>query len=73
MSDTKFWFGVHNGKELSEAPGGYLRWMVSKMDPAVRRQDREGKTAEQITAMQDRMRDFIFAAEDELHNREQEK
>lgn len=70
MSDTKFWFGKHKGKELSEIPGGYLRWMVNKMDPSVRQEDREGKTEEQIKAMQDRMRDFIFAAEDELHNRE---
>ncbi len=71
MSDTKFWFGMHDGKELSAVPGGYLRWMINKMDPSVRKEDRKGKTAEEIKAMQDRMRDFIFAAEDELHEREQ--
>lgn len=72
MSETKFWFGKHQGKELSEVPGGYLRWMVNKMDPTLRPEDRVGKTAEEIKVMTDRMRDFIFAAEDELHKRETE-
>ncbi len=73
MSDTTIWFGKHEGKKLSEIPGGYLRWMVNKMDPSPLPIDRQGKTVEEVKKMTDRMRDFIFAAEDELHEREQAK
>ena len=73
MSGTKLWFGKHQNVEISEVPGGYLRWMVNKMDPTPRDEDRVGKTPEQIKAMGDRMRDLIFEAEDELHEREQAK
>jgi len=48
---------MHDGKELSAVPGGYLRWMINKMDPSVRKEDRKGKTAEEIKAMQDRHKD----------------
>lgn len=70
MSDTTVWFGKHRGDDLHDIPSGYLRWLVNKMDPTLRPEDRQGKTTEQIKAMTDRMRDLIFAAEDELHKRE---
>lgn len=73
MSDEVFYFGKHKGKKLSEVPGGYLRWMVNKMDPSPLPKDRQGKTVEEVNAITERMRNFIFAAEDELHKRETEK
>ena len=64
MSDkeTVFWFGKHKDKDLSEVPAGYLRWMVENFDP---------KTLEAVQAMEDRMRDFLSAAEDEVNSREE--
>lgn len=71
MSETEAWFGKHKGKELSEIPGGYLRWMVENFDPKPMPKDTRGMTREEVKAMEDRMRTFISAAEDELKNREE--
>jgi len=70
-SGTVFWFGKHEGRDLKETPGGYLRWMVAKLDPTPRPEDAEGKTPEEIKAMTERMRNFISEAEDELAAREE--
>ncbi len=70
-SETVFWFGKHEGKELSEAPGGYLSWMIKNFDPVPLPKDTRGLTIEQIKAMEDRMRNFLSAAEDELNQRDQ--
>lgn len=71
MSATKAWFGKHEGKELSEIPGGYLRWMVDNIDPVPLPKDTQGKSVEEVKAMTERMRDFISEAETELQNREE--
>jgi hypothetical protein len=71
VSETEAWFGKHKGKELSEIPGGYLRWMVENFDPKPMPKDTRGMTREEVKAMEDRMRTFISAAEDELKNREE--
>ena len=70
-SETKFWFGKHEGKELSETPAGYLRWMVENIDPKPLDRDTRGMSEEEIAAMEDRMRNFISAAEDDLAAREE--
>ena len=69
--ETVFWFGKHKGKDLSEVPGGYLRWMVENLDPKPLPKDTRGMSREEVRAMEDRMRDFLSAAEDELKDREE--
>lgn len=77
MSDTKFWFGKHSGKELCDVPSGYLKWMVENMDAVPQpkyRFKQDGVTpltADEVEAMTERMKNFLSAAEDELLNREQ--
>ena len=68
--ESVFWFGKHKGKDLSEAPGGYLKWMVENFDPVPLPRDTRGLPIEEVKAMEDRMRSFISAAEDELERRE---
>jgi uncharacterized protein (DUF3820 family) len=68
--ETVFWFGKHKGKDLSEVPSGYLRWMVENIDPKPLPKDVAGKTLDEAQAMEDRMRHFINAAELELEERE---
>lgn len=70
-SETKFWFGKHKDKELSEVPSGYLRWMIDNFDPVPLPKDTKGMSVEEVRAMEDRMRTFLSTAEDELLNRDQ--
>ena len=82
MSETTFYFGKYGpkdgepGKDLSEVPSGYLRWMVEKMDPVPLPQyrfneDKTPMTAEQVDVFIERNRNFISAAEDELTERDE--
>ncbi len=73
-SETVAWFGKHKGKDLSEMPSGYLRWMVESMtprlDPKYRfHEDGRPMTEEEVDALEVRTRNFIYAAEDELVRR----
>lgn len=70
-SETTFWFGKYKDKDLKDAPSGYLRWMVENFDPKPLPKDTRGLSVEEIQAMEDRMRNFIAAAEDEVASREQ--
>lgn len=67
--ETVFWFGKHKDKDLSEAPAGYLRWMVENFDPVPLPKDTQGMSIEEVKAMEDRMRNFLSAAEDEIKER----
>jgi hypothetical protein len=74
-SDTVAWFGKHKGKDLTEIPTGYLVWMVENMDPALPakyqfHEDKTPMTADEVQAAEDRMRDFMSAAEDEIERRQ---
>ena len=69
-SETVFWFGKWKGRDLTEVPGGYLRWCVDNFDPVPLPKDTRGLSAEEIKAMEDRMRSFLKAAENELDRRE---
>lgn len=66
MTTEKAWFGTHKGKELSEIPSGYLRWLIENMDPVPFWKDVVGKSAEEAQALEDRMRNFLLAASKEL-------
>ncbi len=77
MSETICHFGKHKDKPLSEIPSGYLRWCVEKIDPVPLPQYRfkeDGVTplsVEEVKLMEENMRAFISAAEDEILNRDQ--
>ena len=69
-------FGKHKGKELSDIPQGYLNWAVNNINdprPAAKYQFQEdGKTpltTAEVDLLEQQMRDFLSAAEDELLNR----
>jgi hypothetical protein len=67
-------FGKHEGTPLSDMPGGYLRWAVAKIDPVPlpeyrNNEDGSPKTAEEVKEMEEKMRNFLSAAEDELDRR----
>lgn len=70
--ETVFWFGKHEGKDLSEAPSGYLRWMVENFDPVPLPKDTQGMSVEEVKGMEDRMRSFLSAAGDEIESRRTE-
>ena len=69
MTAEKAWFGKHRDKELSEIPSGYLLWMTEEFDPVPIHKDTRGRSAEEIQAMEDRMRNFLRAAGEELIRR----
>ena len=76
-SEKVFWFGKHKDKHLSEVPAGYLRWMVENMDPVPLHkyrfhEDGTPMTDEEVKAMEERTRNFIGEAEDEIAKREQD-
>ena len=70
MKPEKPWFGKHKGKELSEVPSGYLRWMTETF-PEIVPGWREvyGRSPEEREAIEGRWRDFLQAAEHELKKR----
>lgn len=69
VTAEKIWFGTHEGKELSEIPSGYLQWMVDEWDPVPFWKHTRGKSADEVKAMEDRMRNLIRAAAAELVDR----
>ena len=71
-------FGKHKGKELSDIPSGYLKWAVNNINdprPAAKYQFQDDGvtplTEATVDKLEEQMRDFLSAAEDELLNREQ--
>ena len=75
-TDTLVYFGKHNGKQLRDVPGGYLRWMVDNLDPVPLpkyrfHEDGKAMTIEEVDAMTVRMRNFISQAEDEILSRDE--
>ena len=69
MTTEKIWFGKHEGKELREIPSGYLQWMIDEWDPVPFWKDTRGKSADEVDAMEDRMRSLLRAAGEELVER----
>lgn len=69
MPVEKIWFGTHNGKKLTEIPSGYLRWMVENFDPVPMWRDTLRKSPEEVQVMEDRMRDLLRVAAEELRQR----
>ena len=76
MSETVCHFGKHKGAAMRDIPSGYLQWVIDTIDPVPSPKycfEEDGVTplsAEQVKAMEERMRAFISAAEDELVDRE---
>ena len=64
------WFGKHKDKEVSDIPTGYLVWMVEEMEPEPYPSTLRGMTQDQRKFAREQMRDLIFAAEDELAERD---
>jgi len=75
--ETVIWFGKYGpkdgdpGKDISEIPSGYLRWMIENIDPVPLPKDTKGLSLEQVKAMEDRMRNFLSVCEDELNGRDE--
>lgn len=71
----KVHFGKHKGQELGDVPSGYLRWCVGNLDPVPLPKYRFKEdgitplTVEEVAAMEESMRAFLSAAEDELMDR----
>lgn len=70
-------FGKHEGERIGEIPGGYLKWAVENIDPVPlmkyrKNDDGSMKSVEKVKAMEDAMRTFLSAAEDEITKREDE-
>ncbi len=68
-------FGKHEGEKLEDLPSGYLRWALKTIDPVPEqkyRKDADGNplSVEEVKEMEEKMRTFLFAAEDELARRE---
>ena len=68
-------FGKHKGKPMSELSTGYLRWAVKTIDPMPSpkyrvNEDGSAMSVEEVKAMEERMRTFLYAAEDAIHDRE---
>lgn len=76
-SDLICHFGKHEGEDLVDIPSGYLKWAVKTIDPVPLpkyQKDPDGNqlSAEEVKKMEDDMRTFLFAAEDELDRREKD-
>ena len=76
-SDLICHFGKHEGEDLVDIPSGYLRWAIKNIDPVPLpkyRKDADGNplSKEEVKEMEDNMRTFLFAAEDELARREKD-
>jgi len=70
-------FGKHEGVDMSNIPSGYLRWALKTIDPVPEQKyriDADGNplSAEEVKEMEEKMRTFLFAAEDELDRREKD-
>ncbi len=75
MTELICHFGKHQGTPISEISSGYLRWVIANIDPVPLKKyqvDDNGRQLPkvEVKAMEERMRAFIFAAEDELANRD---
>ncbi len=69
-------FGKHENERLGDIPSGYLRWAVKTIDPVPlpkfqKNEDGSQKTVEEVKKMEDDMRAFLSAAEDEITRREE--
>jgi len=76
-SDLICHFGKHEGENLVDIPSGYLKWAIKTIDPVPLpkyRKDADGNplSNEEVKEMEDNMRTFLFAAEDELERREKD-
>jgi len=69
-------FGKHEGELLAEIPSGYLKWAVKNIDPVPLpkyrvHEDGTRMTVEEVKEMEEKMRSFLSAAEDELNERDE--
>jgi len=76
MTELICHFGKYKDKPLSDIPAGYLRWCVENINPVPEpkyRFDDDGKplSPSAVEAMEENMRGFLNAAEDELLERDE--
>jgi len=70
-------FGKHEGERMGDIPSGYLKWAVENIDPVPLpkyrlNEDGSKKTIEEVKQMEEDMRSFLSAAEDELKRRSED-
>lgn len=68
----EIWFGKHEGKQVSEIPTGYLRWLVEEFDPSPHPRELRGAPRGFDKHLMEQKRDLVAAAEDELIERGEE-
>lgn len=61
----KIWFGIHEGKDHTELPSHYLRWVATETQPQIN----EGDSPELRKLKREKWLDLISAAEEELEER----
>lgn len=70
-------FGKHEGERMGDIPSGYLRWTIENIDPVPlpkyrKNEDGTAKSIEEVNQMEEDMRSFLSAAEDELKRRDED-
>lgn len=62
-------FGCHKGKDISEIPTGYLKWLVNDFDIEPAARDLRGMPRGYKDFVREQRRDLVAAAEEELIQR----
>ena len=65
----KIWFGDHKGKEVSELPDNYLKWLAETASPPKAR--KHAPKAERVE-LRRKWLDLLSEVEDEISERETE-
>jgi len=63
----KIWFGEHKGKDVSDLPDSYLRWLTHEASPPRPRNDADFAEKKEL---REKWMDLLCEAEEEISERE---